>query len=175
MSRLINDVMAYSRAMIMENPFVAVEMNEVIGKVVSHIKASAEERQVEITHPDLPVVIGDERQIMQLLQHLIGNAIKFAKPDVPPRVRITVLQEGDKWVFGVHDNGIGIEPRFYERIFVIFQRLHMREDYPGTGIGLALCRKIVERHGGRIWVDSEPGQGSTFYFTLPAKERNHAI
>lgn len=123
----------------------------------------------EISRDDLPEVFGEAGQLLQLLQNLIGNAIKFGKRDVPPRIHLSVEGKGNEWIFGVHDNGIGIERRFHKRIFDIFQRLHTREEYPGTGIGLALCRKTVERHGGLIWVESEPGRGSSFYFSLPKR------
>ncbi|WP_217995012.1 sensor histidine kinase [Methylogaea oryzae] len=114
----------------------------------------------------MPTVTGDASQLTQLLQNLIGNAIKF-RGDAAPRVQLTVTPEEKAWRFEVRDNGIGLAPEFAERIFVIFQRLHTKEQYPGTGIGLAICKKIVERHGGRIWVESEPGQGAAFCFTLP--------
>ncbi len=171
MSRLINDLLAYSRVVTREEPFRPVAMNEVVGKVTVLLKNSLEERRAEIACDELPVVFGDESQLGQLLLNLIGNGVKFARPGVPPRLRISVARKDDHWIFAVHDNGIGIEPRFHERIFVIFQRLHTREEYPGTGIGLALCRKIVERHSGRMWMESRPGEGSSFYFSLPGAGR----
>jgi chemotaxis family two-component system sensor kinase Cph1 len=121
-----------------------------------------------VTHDPLPIVTGDGELLVQVLQNLIGNAVKFTDAETP-QVHIHAEPQGDAWVFSVRDNGIGIDPRFAERIFVIFQRLHNRTEYPGTGMGLAICKKAVERLGGRIWVDSEPGKGSTFYFTIPAR------
>ena len=121
-----------------------------------------------VEHDRLPIVMGDKLQFGQLLQNLIGNAIKY-HGDEPPRVHVSAEQKGHEWVFSVRDNGIGIDPQYAERVFVIFQRLHTREEYAGTGIGLAICKKIVERHGGRIWVESQLGSGATFYFTIPIK------
>jgi signal transduction histidine kinase len=112
-------------------------------------------------------VVGDETQLAQLFQNLVGNAIKFRRPEVTPTVHVGARRVADTWELTVADNGIGIDPEYFERIFLVFQRLHGREEYPGTGIGLALCRRIVDRHGGRLWVTSEPGRGSTFHFTLP--------
>jgi chemotaxis family two-component system sensor kinase Cph1 len=114
----------------------------------------------------LPSVRVDPAQLQQVFQNLVGNAIKFRGED-SPRVHVSARKEGREWIFSVNDNGIGIDAQHADRLFVIFQRLHTREEYPGTGIGLAVCKRIVERHGGRIWFQSEPGKGSTFYFTLP--------
>jgi chemotaxis family two-component system sensor kinase Cph1 len=122
-----------------------------------------------ITHDVLPVVLGDDEQMVQLLQNLVDNSVKFRSKE-PPRIHVGARQLSERWLFFVRDNGIGIDPQYTERVFVIFQRLHSRDDYPGTGIGLAICRKIIERHGGHIWVDSEPGKGATFYFTLAPVE-----
>ena len=126
-----------------------------------------QEGGVTISHEPLPAVFADDVQLIQLFQNLIGNAIKFRSTD-KPMVHIGCQRRDNDWLFSVRDNGIGIDPDHAERIFVLFQRLHDRQAYPGTGIGLALCKRIVERHGGTIWVNSEPNQGSTFYFTLPA-------
>jgi light-regulated signal transduction histidine kinase (bacteriophytochrome) len=119
-----------------------------------------------VAHDDLPQIMADSAQLVRLFQNLIGNAIKF-RGKKKPKIYISARREGHDWLFSVRDNGIGIEPAYAERIFVVFQRLHTREEYPGTGIGLSVCKKIVERHGGHIWVESEPGHGSTFYFTVP--------
>jgi light-regulated signal transduction histidine kinase (bacteriophytochrome) len=118
--------------------------------------------------------MADELQLVQLFQNLIGNAIKF-RSDQSPHIHVSAEQKGDKWVFSVKDNGIGIDPQFKERIFVVFQRLHQKEKYPGTGMGLAICKKIVERHGGEMWVESEPQKGSTFYFSVPVVRRKEPI
>lgn len=125
------------------------------------------ETGAEITADPLPTVCGDASQLRQLLQNLLGNAIKYSGDD-PPRVHVSAARVGADWAFSVRDEGIGVDPESADRIFGVFQRLHTREEYPGTGIGLALCEKIIERHGGDIRVDSEPGEGSTFTFTLPA-------
>jgi light-regulated signal transduction histidine kinase (bacteriophytochrome) len=114
----------------------------------------------------LPGVLGDELQLGQVFQNLIGNALKF-KGKEAPKVHVGVSQDASHWVIAVKDNGIGIEPKYFERVFMLFQRLHGMDEYPGTGIGLAICKKVIERHGGRIWVESAPGEGSSFLFTLP--------
>lgn len=169
MSGMIEDLLTYSRIGTHGKPFEPVSMNDVFAKAMEALQSAVAGSGAEITRDDLPVVTGDEGQLVQLLQNLIANAIKYRKPEEPPRIRVSVLRQGSEWVFGVHDNGIGIEGRFHKRIFVIFQRLHTREEYPGTGIGLALCLKTLEQHRGRIWVESEPGRGSTFRFSLPAR------
>jgi chemotaxis family two-component system sensor kinase Cph1 len=126
------------------------------------------ESDAKVTHSILPTVMADGSQLVMLLQNLISNAIKFRSEEVP-NIHISAKQKKDEWIFSIADNGIGIEPEFFDRIFVIFQRLHGREKYTGTGIGLAVCKKIVERHSGRIWVESESGEGTTFFFTIPIK------
>lgn len=172
MQRLIQDLLAYSRVGTRGKAFQRVRMGEIVQEVMTDLKPALDEAAGEVETPDdLPTVSADPTQMRQLLQNLIGNAIKF-RGDVPPRIRLHVRRTTDEgqqvWQFSVEDNGIGIAPEHVERIFQIFQRLHTRDEYAGTGIGLAICRKIVERHGGRIWLDSEPGRGSTFHFTIPA-------
>lgn len=166
MKTLINDLLAYSRVTTRGKPFKPVNCNEVLDQVLGNLKTAIDENEAVITHDPLPTVTVDMSQMIQLLQNLIGNAIKFHGEDIP-RVHIGVEHQDGEWLFSVRDNGIGIEPEYAERIFVIFQRLHTRQEYAGTGIGLAICKKIIERHGGRIWVQSQPGQGSVFYFTIP--------
>ncbi len=166
MSGLIHDLYVYSRVGTQGKQFSEVHMGTPLNAAIDNLKEIIDDSNAEISRDELPDVKGDETQLVQLFQNLIANAIKFRKKDAPPRIRISAEQRGGEWVIGVHDNGIGIEPRFYERIFVIFQRLHGSDKYPGTGLGLALCKKIVERHGGRIWVESRPGAGSSFYFTM---------
>ena len=135
-----------------------------------HLQGRINEMGAAIEWEPLPTVLADGTQLVQLLQNLIGNALKFCKPREAPQIHISATPKEEMWQFSVHDNGIGIAPEFQERIFVIFQRLHTREAYPGTGIGLAVCKKIVQRHGGQIWVESRPDEGATFFFTLPMAE-----
>jgi light-regulated signal transduction histidine kinase (bacteriophytochrome) len=134
---------------------------------IDNLSSAIEDSGADVNCGELPMVLGDEGQLAQLFQNLIGNALKFRGPQ-PPVVTVDAVREvGGEWRFGVHDNGIGIDPAQHQRVFQIFQRLHTREKYPGTGIGLSICQRIVERHGGRIWIESTPGHGTTFYFTLP--------
>ncbi|MBN1674503.1 MAG: PAS domain S-box protein [Kiritimatiellae bacterium] len=168
MQRLINDLLEYSRVGTRGKEFEPVDFRMVVERVLVNLKATIEDNKAKVDCGELPVVYGDDLQLCQLLQNLIGNAIKF-HGDTPPEVRISAQRGQDEWIFCVRDNGVGIDPQYKERIFVIFQRLHSRNQYQGTGIGLAICKKIVERHGGRIWVDSEPGKGSSFCFSIPEK------
>jgi signal transduction histidine kinase len=167
MRDLINDLLSYSRLGTRGLPFAPTDCEEVLQDVLDNLQLVIEENSAVITHDPLPTVKGDTHQLMQLLQNLLSNAVKFHGEE-SPRIHLTAQRQNGFWQFSVRDNGIGIDPQFFERIFVIFQRLHAKGEYPGTGIGLAICRKIVERHNGRIWVESQPGQGTTFYFTLPA-------
>ena len=172
MQTLINDLLAYSRVGTRGKPFEPVDLNELITIVRANLKVAIEENNAEIVvQGTLPTVDGDRMQLVQLFQNLMGNAIKF-HGEPPPRVEVSAEHDAEakSWRFAVKDNGIGIDREHHDRIFVIFQRLHTREHYQGTGIGLAVCRKIVERHGGKIWVESEEAKGSTFYFTLPDSE-----
>lgn len=165
MQRLLNDLLAYSRVGTRSKAFAAIDCNSVLSDALANLKPAIEESGAVITHEPLPIVRGDEVQLIQLFQNLIGNAVKFYGQE-PLQVHISAELKDSDWVFAVRDNGIGIAPEHQRRIFLIFQRLHHRSEYPGTGIGLALCQRIVERHGGRIWVESEVGKGSTFYFTI---------
>jgi len=171
MQKLINDLLDYSRISMRGKDFINVDVNHVLGHVVSNLHLLIFEKSALITHDDLPIINADESQLIHLFQNLIENAIKFKKEDVSPRVHITCKTENDVCEFMVKDNGIGIDMQFHDRIFVIFQRLHSKELYPGTGIGLAICKRIVERHGGKIWFESKENEGTTFYFTLNKKER----
>lgn len=167
MQSLINDLLLYSRVGTKGKPFVAAPLEQVLTAALANLTVSIEEATAEITHDPLPVVQGDEVQLLQLLQNLLGNALKFRR-ELPVRIHVGAQREGEQWLISVADNGIGIESQYAERIFMIFQRLHTREQYPGTGIGLSVCKKIVERHGGKIWVEPAPTGGSVFKFTMRA-------
>lgn len=170
MQKLINDLLALSRVGTQAKPSEPVDTGAVLTRVVSDLRFAIEGAAASVNFPPtMPTVLADGTQIGQLFQNLVGNALKFRGTE-PPRVDVSVQpeEEGRLWRFAFQDNGIGIEPQYFERIFVIFQRLHSKESYPGTGIGLAICKKIVERHGGTMWVESVVGQGTTFLFTLPA-------
>ena len=167
MQALINDLLTYSRVDTRGKSFEPIDSEAVFDQAIANLRVAIEEGEAVITHDPLPSLIADDSQIVQLFQNLLGNAIKFHGKE-PPRIHVSAKQEGNEWVFSFRDNGIGIAPEYFDRIFVIFQRLHGREEYPGTGTGLAICKKIAERHGGRIWVESAPSKGSTFYFTIPA-------
>jgi light-regulated signal transduction histidine kinase (bacteriophytochrome) len=167
MWNLVNDLLTYSRVGMRNNELEPTDSDTILAQSVNDLKVAIEESGALVTHDPLPVVMADRSQLEQLFRNLIGNAIKFRGSE-PPCVHISASRNGNGWTFSVRDNGIGIAPEYSDRIFVIFQRLHSREKYAGTGIGLAVCKKIVERHGGRIWVKSDLGKGATFYFILPA-------
>jgi signal transduction histidine kinase len=166
MQGLINDLLTYSRVGTRGKEFIPADCNEVLARALLNLIAVIDESGARITHDQLPTVRCDEFQLGQLFQNLIDNAIKY-RGAKPAEIHVGCQRDGAMWRFAVTDNGIGIAPEFAERVFVIFQRLHTRQEYPGTGVGLAICKKIVERHSGKIWLVSEPGKGSTFYFTLP--------
>jgi light-regulated signal transduction histidine kinase (bacteriophytochrome) len=165
MQHLINDLLAYSRLGTHSKPFGPVDTEAVLRRALANLRTSIQEAGAQVTHDPLPSVVGDATQLTQLFQNLLSNAIKFRGKDAP-KIHVSACPDGGHWLFAVQDNGIGIDPQYKDRIFAVFQRLHTREKYPGTGIGLAICNRIVERHGGRIWVDSQPGHGSTFHFTI---------
>jgi signal transduction histidine kinase len=166
MRQLIDDLLTYARVGNRGSKSERVDSGAALDKALVHLAEQIEQSGASVTSEGLPVVTADSAQLTQLFHYLIGNAIKFRRQE-PPLVHISAEQRETEWVFSVRDNGIGIEKEYADRIFGIFQRLHSRAEYPGTGIGLAVCKKIVERHGGRIWVESEPGKGSSFYFTFP--------
>ena len=182
MRQLIQDLLAYSRVGSRAKPFERIDAQEIVDRAMLNLKVAIEETEAVIKCDSLPVIDGDPVQLTQLFQNLLSNAIKFRKLDEAPRIRISAkpaaapesaaaqapIHQDRKWTqISITDNGIGIPPDNFERIFVIFQRLHARDKYPGTGIGLSICKKIVERHGGRIWVESVPEKSTTFHFTLP--------
>lgn len=166
---MIQDILEYSRIG-RAREFREVDLSGILHNTVTGLNALIGEHGAEVTLDSLPKVAGDETELAHLFMNLIGNAIKYRGPE-PPRVHVSAVKTEDEWVFSVKDNGIGIEPRHFDRIFLIFQRLHPAGKYQGTGIGLAICRKVVEGHGGRIWVESEPGKGSKFSFTIPHPEK----
>jgi PAS domain S-box-containing protein len=168
MQKLINDLLAYSRIGRFDKPEEEIDCNSILRRVLDSMRLMIEQNKAVITNDNLPTLMGNGNNFIQLFQNLIGNAIKFHGPETP-LIHISVVEKDGELLFSVKDNGIGIEPQYKDRIFVIFQRLHGREQYQGTGIGLSICKKIVETQGGKIWVESEPDKGSTFYFTIPAK------
>ncbi|MEX0820092.1 MAG: ATP-binding protein, partial [Pirellulaceae bacterium] len=169
MQMLISDLLEHSEIGYQARPFQSVSLERVVELVLKNLQASVHDTGAEITHDDLPTVVGDKPQLVQLLQNLISNAIKFHdKP--PPKIHIAASRTESEWLVSIRDSGIGIAPEHYNRIFDFFRRLHNRDRFPGTGIGLAICKRVVERHGGRIWVESTLGEGSTFCFTLPVRD-----
>ncbi|AKG23690.1 sensor histidine kinase [Calothrix sp. 336/3] len=171
MQTLIDDVLAYSKVDVQGVEFQLTEVDSALERALGNLRGRIAESNAVITHDGLPTILADSTQLMQLFQNLLGNAIKFRSHQAP-KIHIGAERLEDEWLFSVQDNGIGIDPRFSDRIFVIFQRLHTREEYPGTGMGLAICKKIVECHRGKIWVESQVGEGATFYFTVPVGGRD---
>lgn len=169
MQQMINDLLTFSRVGTKGKPFKRTDLESIFDRVLANLSISARDCNASITHDPLPTVVADGLQMTQLFQNLVGNAIKFRSKDRPPVIHVSVKRLDDSWEFAVSDNGIGIEPEYFNRIFIIFNRLHTIDEYPGSGIGLALCKKIVERHEGRIRVESRPGEGSTFSFTVPVR------
>jgi len=174
MQTLISDLLTYSRVGRRDVAMAGVELEAVLDRALASLRLAIEESGAEVTHDPLPTVVGDATQLTQVFQNLVANAIKF-RGEAPPRIHVSAERQPSAdserqhgaWLFSVRDNGIGIAPEYRERVFVLFQRLHGRDEYSGTGIGLAVCKRIVERHGGTLWVDETPGGGSTFWFTIP--------
>lgn len=166
MQMLIADVLQLSRVSRKTVPFAAVNIKDVINVVMSHLSKNITVAKAVITCGDMPTVMGDTYQLVSLFENLLDNALKFRSPERLPEISVISEEKGDKYIFQIKDNGIGIDNKFHKRIFAIFQRLHTQGEYEGTGIGLAVCKKIVERHGGEIWVESEPGTGTSFYFSI---------
>lgn len=167
MQSLIDDLLSYSRVGRLEDPKQSVPIEHVLALALKNLAVIMQETRAQVTHDALPTVLGIPSQLTLLFQNLIGNALKFRHKERPARIHVGAQPAGDAWQISVADNGIGIAEQYFERIFVIFQRLHTRREYPGTGLGLALCKRIVEHHGGKIWLESKPDEGTTFFFTLP--------
>ena len=167
MQALINDLLTFSRLGSRGPAPADTDAGEVLRRALANLEVAVRGSGAVVTHDPLPTVAADPTLLLQLFQNVLSNAIKF-RAEAPPRVHVSAAAQGGEWVFSVRDNGIGIDPAYAERVFVVFQRLHTRAEHPGTGIGLAICKKIVELHGGRMWLQSQPGEGSTFLFTLPA-------
>lgn len=167
MQTMVQDLLSYSRVGTHGEPFAAVDCAVLVDEVIADLGAAIEEAGARVSHDALPTLEADRAQLRQAFTNLVGNALKYRRPGVPPEVRVSAERVEGAWQLAVTDNGIGIEPQYFERIFVVFQRLHGRDEYPGTGIGLAITQRVVERHGGRIWVESRHGEGSTFRFTIP--------
>lgn len=168
MGEMIDNLLDYSRVGTKGKPFEKIESESLLKQALMNLGVAVQESGAQVTYDALPIVTVDKSQIIRLFQNLIDNAIKFCG-DKSPRIHISAKRAGTEWVFSIRDNGIGIDPQFADRIFVIFQRLHAASEYPGSGIGLSVSRRIVERHGGRIWVESQPGKGATFFYSLPIR------
>jgi light-regulated signal transduction histidine kinase (bacteriophytochrome) len=168
MQKLISDLLLYARAGTEAGNMQATDCETVLDLALSNLGLNVDGQGALVTHDPLPVVLAAEPQLVQVVQNLLSNGIKFHSKE-RPSIHVSAQRKGGEWLFSVRDNGIGIDAKDTQRIFAMFQRLHSSDDYPGTGIGLAVCQKIIERHGGRIWVESQPRRGATFYFTLPER------
>ncbi|WP_414469115.1 sensor histidine kinase [Methanobacterium sp. ACI-7] len=172
MRQMIQDLLQYSRVTTKGGEFKQTDVESILQQTISNLKVAINENNAYITYDPLPTVSVDDKQLSRVFQNLILNGIKFKREDENPKIHISAKRENNEYIFSVSDNGIGIEEKYYDRIFTIFQRLHTRDEYEGTGIGLAIVKRIIERHGGRIWVESEVGKGSIFYFTLPIERES---
>lgn len=172
MQNLIHDLLAFSQVTTKGKELKSVDLEVVLQNVLANLQKAIQESEALVTHDPLPTLLSDPTQMAQLLQNLLGNAIKFRDVNRTPLIHIGITNHGGEWLFSVRDNGIGFDPKYRDRIFLIFQRLHNKTKYAGTGIGLSICKKIVEQHGGNIWVESEEGQSTTFYFTMPKRGEN---
>lgn len=169
MSRMVSDLRSLSKIQAPDWPMQTIHCESILMQATENLQAAVEESDATITHDPLPVLRGERRNLLQLFQNLISNAIKYRGPN-PPKIHVSAKKKRGHYIFAFKDNGIGIDPADTRRIFHVFERLHGPDSYPGTGIGLALCERVVKRHGGKIWVDSRPGSGSTFFFTLPSEK-----
>jgi light-regulated signal transduction histidine kinase (bacteriophytochrome) len=170
MQGLVQDLLAYSRAGTNGKALHEISSENALKEALTNLRATIEESGAFVTHDSLPAITTDDRQLAQVFQNLVGNAIKYRSAEVP-HVHVSATKNGgNEWIFSVRDNGLGIDPQYFERIFILFQRLHGPREFKGTGIGLAICKKMLERLGGRIWVESQPEKGSTFYFALPERD-----
>jgi two-component system, chemotaxis family, sensor kinase Cph1 len=172
MAALVSDLLNYSRVVHEELHIETVDISQCVDEAMADLRTQLDESGGRVTAENLPMVQASRHQMRQVFLNLIGNAVKYRSASESPRVHVSAWQRGDEWLFAVRDNGIGIDPQYFERIFGLFKRLY-RDQYPGTGVGLALCKRIVQSHGGSIWVESTPGEGSTFYFTVPARHALH--
>jgi light-regulated signal transduction histidine kinase (bacteriophytochrome) len=171
MSDLVRDLLEYARAATEEERPSSVALDEDLEAALTHLTQAVEESGASVTHDPMPTIQVDRGQMVRLFQNLIGNALKYRKPNQPPKIHVSAEQTGREWVITIEDNGIGFDPEYASTIFMPFKRLHQVAEYPGSGVGLAICKRIVEAHGGRIWAESKPGEGASFRFTLPVEGR----
>jgi light-regulated signal transduction histidine kinase (bacteriophytochrome) len=171
MSSLVQDLLAYARLTTEDERPSSIALDEDLEAAITHLDQAIQESGARITHDPMPTLPVDRGQMVRLFQNLVGNAVKYRKPGLPSEVHISAEQRGTEWVISIRDNGIGFDPQYASIIFAPFKRLHTAEEYPGTGVGLAICRRIVQAQGGRIWAESQPGEGTTVFFTLPVESR----